>query len=274
MVNWIILEQEYASLAIVSEVAGGIYLWEWAITVYFDWRMFSSFGKGEWRWTTILYLISRYTTLDAIICIFVFLNLKNEFNCEALIRICAAFGTFALFSSYVLNSIRMYVDEIKFYNISSERSSSIAIWKRKLLIVVLVSLTILANAGILIWVTIDHMGAVWSPLLGGCLITKTSTDKVQINFAFACEFLLAVLMLIDIWLQKGSGRLWQLIYHQGLTWLLIALTFYVPVVVLTWLNLSDAMNMMLQVPLCIAMSICATRMHRGLYEYAHPDEVI
>ncbi|OBZ67682.1 hypothetical protein A0H81_12356 [Grifola frondosa] len=139
---------------------------------------------------------------------------------------------------------------------------------------VLITLTVLASAGFLIYAVIEPDGAVWNTLLGGCFITKTSSSKIEMSFAFACEFLLAVLMLIGIWLRKGSGRLWQLIYHQGLTWFFIALTFYVPVVVLKGLNLSDAMNMMLDVPLCLAMSICATRMHRGLYEYTHPDEAI
>ncbi|OBZ67679.1 hypothetical protein A0H81_12355 [Grifola frondosa] len=95
MVNWnspITLEQEYLSLVIISEVAAGIYLWEWATTVYFDWRLFSSIGKKEWRWTAIPYLISRYTALGAVICVFVFFNLKNEFNLKVLFHIALAFG--------------------------------------------------------------------------------------------------------------------------------------------------------------------------------------
>ncbi|OBZ76363.1 hypothetical protein A0H81_02911 [Grifola frondosa] len=37
---------------------------------------------------------------------------------------------------------------------------------------------------------------------------------------------------------------------------------------------NDAMNLMFQTPLYVAMTICATRMHRGLYEYANPNQPV
>ncbi|OBZ76358.1 hypothetical protein A0H81_02914 [Grifola frondosa] len=65
-------------------VAGGIYIWDWVNTLYFDWRLASG-GREIWRWPALVYLLARFTNLVAVICQFMIMNLQNEPNCDALI---------------------------------------------------------------------------------------------------------------------------------------------------------------------------------------------
>ncbi|OBZ67866.1 hypothetical protein A0H81_12271 [Grifola frondosa] len=95
------------------------------------------------------------------------------------------------------------------------------------------------------------------------------------------DVLMLLVMLLGIWLKRGSGNLWRLVIRQGLIWVLVP--FFSPFhllsvkfvsMVLISLNLNDAMNMLFQTPVSVSMTICSTRMHRSLYEFANSGQVV
>jgi len=65
----------------------------------------------------------------------------------------------------------------------------------------------------------------------------------------------------------GGGTLTGLLWRQGVIWLSIAIATEIPPGVLMILNLNDPLNIILQPPSIIAMSIVATRMHRSLTDF-------
>ncbi|OBZ65994.1 hypothetical protein A0H81_14030 [Grifola frondosa] len=150
----------------------------------------------------------------------------------------------------------------------------VAIWNRSLPVVFFVSAAVLVNAAFVLYGLIHAGGSVWNTELNGCQVLDSVRSRLDVIVTFVTDFLMLVVMIVGTWMKRGSGSLWRLVYRQGHVWLLIAVLSYVPLVVLISLNLNDSINMMLQLPLCVSMAVCAMRMHRGLYEYAHANQVI
>ncbi|OBZ76875.1 hypothetical protein A0H81_02928 [Grifola frondosa] len=261
------------SLTTVTQIAGGIYIWDWVNTLYFDWRLASG-GKEEWRWPALVYLLARFTNLIAVICQFIIMNLQNEPNCDALIRVMLSFAYISIALTSTLIAIR-----------------TIAIWNRELPVVLFATIAVLSNAGCLLYGKILNNGvnydanqslqgliqnstSVWNISIGTCVISHTARAKLGIIVTFTTSVLMLIVMLAGIWTKRGTGSLWRLLYRQGIIWVAVAILFYIPLVVLISLNVNDPTNLLLQAPVNAAMTICSTRMHRSLYEYANSNHVI
>ncbi|OBZ65988.1 hypothetical protein A0H81_14019 [Grifola frondosa] len=209
---------------------------------------------------------------------FVTFNLKSEFDCNALIHTLVVFAYFPMGFSSILIGLRI-----------------IAIFNRKMLVVIFVTAAVLTNIALLLYGKqalyqcsehfeftktrcipgiIEHGESFWDPETMSCVFVGTDKNRLNIVVTFVSDVLMLIVMVIGIWRIRGNGSLWRLVYRQGVLWLFIAVLAYVPPVVLLSLNLNDNMNLLFQSPLTIAMTICATRMHRGLYEYIHPDHVM
>ncbi|KAH8976845.1 hypothetical protein EDB86DRAFT_3014117 [Lactarius hatsudake] len=68
------------------------------------------------------------------------------------------------------------------------------------------------------------------------------------------------------------GGVWWLLYTQGLAWMMIVVVAEALVTVFVLLNLNDPVDRMFQIPALITMTICASRVYRGLANYFLPDE--
>jgi len=62
-----------------------------------------------------------------------------------------------------------------------------------------------------------------------------------------------------------------MLYFQGLFWILTAISTEVPSVILPFLNMNDAWNLMFQVPHMVLMVIMSTRLYRDLFQYITND---
>ncbi|OBZ75312.1 hypothetical protein A0H81_04978 [Grifola frondosa] len=216
--NWqdpSVVIRNYVSFGTLAQVTGGIFLWEWVTTLYFDWRLLSV-GRANWRWPTLIYVISRLSLLVTVICKFITFNVKNEVNCNALARIVIAFGYFAMVLSSLLIALRMNV---------------IAIWNWKLPITFFVIITALVNTVFLFYGLIYDRGSIWNPIAGACVMLKTDRNRLSIFVAFGTDVLMLIVMLIGIWVHRGTGSLWKLVQHRGLIWFAVAVLSYIPNVV-------------------------------------------
>jgi len=63
----------------------------------------------------------------------------------------------------------------------------------------------------------------------------------------------------------------QLLYTQGLIWVVLFTLSGLPSVAFIVLDLNDAMNMMFVAPQIMTMTICASRMYLGLVEGTEPS---
>ncbi|OBZ76866.1 hypothetical protein A0H81_02927 [Grifola frondosa] len=259
MVDWhdpLVIQENYASGAILIYVTGGIFLWEWVTNLYLDWSLFSAI-MVRWKWPTLLYLLTRLSTLITVICLFISINVKRELDCNASIHVILGFGYFAMALSSCLIAFRIA-----------------GIWNRRPSIVIFVTVAVFVNTAFFIYALITNGGSVWVPEAKACIELHTVRNRLNTIVAFATDVLMLIVMLVGIWVKRASGGLYRLVYRQGIIWFLVAIIFYVPLVVLVTLNLNDAMNVLFQMPVCIAMTLCATRMHRGLYEYANTTHVV
>ncbi|OBZ76990.1 hypothetical protein A0H81_03421 [Grifola frondosa] len=149
----------------------------------------------------------------------------------------------------------------------------IGIWGPSLQVILSVSTVFLVNVGFILYGIIRNGGSEWSNTEKICVDIDTTRNNINIFVAFATDTIMLFMMLFGIWWNRaGAGSLWQLIKRQGVIWLTVSVLFYIPVVVIASLNLNDAMNLLFQLPLCMAMTICSTRMYRSLYEYTNPGQ--
>lgn len=82
-----------------------------------------------------------------------------------------------------------------------------------------------------------------------CTQLDVATIKPVVASSFAVNFALIIMMLVGLWVYKGSSSLWQLIYHQvgrifssryrllnttqGIIWAIVAVICYIPLIVIT-----------------------------------------
>jgi len=105
--------------------------------------------------------------------------------------------------------------------------------------------------------------AYWNPTLLTCVPDDSRKSLANTTATFCSELFLLLVMIIGL-VQQQDHYIGRLLFHQGLVWLIVATVAEVPPFVLLFLNLNGPWNVMFQPPGGIVMTICVTRMHRGL----------
>ncbi|KAK0447327.1 hypothetical protein EV421DRAFT_1901439 [Armillaria borealis] len=84
MVNWkdaTIIAEQYLGVAKVTHFCAGVFLWEFLSTMDYEFTIYTR--KRPFRWTLIIYLLTRYATLGAMLCYLIGFNDRIEFDCKA-----------------------------------------------------------------------------------------------------------------------------------------------------------------------------------------------
>ncbi|KAI0248736.1 hypothetical protein BJV78DRAFT_1233019 [Lactifluus subvellereus] len=230
----------------------GLYIWEYITSLHFEWEVYT--GKRPWRWSFIWYIAARVLTLGAFIGALVGFNLTTEFHCNVWFRSCLAMGWLAAATSSFLLVLR-----------------GVAIWGRDPRIVVITGTFWLANlAGSFYAITRAHTQ--WTPILKTCAIT----DTVEFRWSLTINFIEGVALLgIMVWgvLQKRSAtQLWNVLYFQGVFWVLIAIMAKLPTIAMCFKNINDPWNLMFQFPHLTLMVIASTRAYRDLVQCVHTND--
>ncbi|KAH9162267.1 hypothetical protein EDB89DRAFT_652669 [Lactarius sanguifluus] len=148
-----------------------------------------------------------------------------------------------------------------------------AIWGLNKIAISIAAAAWLADAGSLIHGVVVLHGT-WNEFEGVCQITNTIDTSTNIIVSFVTDLVLLALMLIGLlrWENaRQKGGIWWLLYTQGLAWMIIVTLAEAPITVFILLNLNDPMNLMLQLPALITMTIGASRVYRGLSDYVHKE---
>jgi hypothetical protein len=241
----------YNHLVKVVHLFSGIYLWEFVTTLDFEWEVFT--GRRPWKWSFTVYLIARLCAFGSITLNFIGFNLTSEFNCNAWFRCTLAFSWFAVSIASFLLALR-----------------GIAIWGRDRAITTAAVVIWSANMIVASWSTTKGR-AVWSPQANTCLITGTNVFRWSLLVNLIVDLSLLCIMFLGVLNKKNATHLWRMLYFQGIFWILTAIATEVPSVVLPFLNMNDAWNLMFQVPHMVLMVIMSTRLYRDLFQYITND---
>ncbi|KAH8987622.1 hypothetical protein EDB92DRAFT_1948450 [Lactarius akahatsu] len=140
-----------------------------------------------------------------------------------------------------------------------------ALWEHNKCVVAIAFTSWLANFTIYVYSTVKSRGG-WTGTI--CVIQDTFHSNISIFSTLAMDFLLLTLMSVGLLRWKvRSGAIFQLMYAQGLAWVLVVTLAKIPPAVFVVLNLNDPMNMVFQVVGLSIMSIGASRTYRGLVDY-------
>ncbi|PBK85413.1 hypothetical protein ARMGADRAFT_1087584 [Armillaria gallica] len=129
MVNWkdaTLVVEQYLGVAKVTHFCAGVFLWEFLSTVDYEFTDYSQ--KRPFRWTLIIYLLTRYATLGAMLCYMIGFNDRIVFDCKAWLEATYAFSYYSLSLASGLIAMR-----------------AVALWNFHGIVVSAVSITWLAN---------------------------------------------------------------------------------------------------------------------------------
>jgi len=233
----------------------GLYIWEFVTTLDYEWRAVQ--GRQPYRWTIWIYSFIRLSTLIAVIGNMVLFNITTQTNCQAWVTISYLFSYMTFVGSSLLIILRI-----------------IAIWNRNKVLVALATIVWVANIAFVVY-GVTQLRSAWVPAQGACSIPDVESNKATIVSMFFTDFFLLVVMLVGLLRLRmhgaGTFALGQLLWKQGVVWLLLATTAELPPAVFICLNLNSVFDAMFLTPSLIIMSTAATRMYRSLVDFCSND---
>ncbi|KAF8260824.1 hypothetical protein EI94DRAFT_1747426 [Lactarius quietus] len=146
----------------------------------------------------------------------------------------------------------------------------VALWARDIKVIILAGTVWLANLGGSIYATTRGYSH-WSPPEKYCPIDGTSDFRWSILINFMQDLTLLCIMFSGVLHKKNSTRLWNMLYIQGLWWILAWIVTEVPSIALSFRGVNEHWNLMFQVPHMTLTVITASRAYRILFQYITDD---
>jgi len=250
--NFAVALQDFAILKNFWHATHGIYIWEFFITLDYELNILR--GRRPYRWTIWIYSLTRMSTLLAIILNLIEFNSTTEINCPVWLTFELIFGYLGVAFASLLIVFRI-----------------IAIWNKNKAIVAISAGIWVINVSFIIH-GIARLRASWDPSLKICTVIGTERNELNIIVTLITDIVLLSTVLVGLLRvrQDGGGRfgIGLLLWNQGVLWLFLATFAEVPPMVFIILNLNDPLNLMFQFPAMMILSIAATRMYRGLADFA------
>ncbi|KAH9003405.1 hypothetical protein EDB86DRAFT_2355375 [Lactarius hatsudake] len=258
--------ETYGQFLKVMHTFSGLYMWEFFTTLGFEWEVYT--GRRQWRWSFLVYVSARLLALTCVVAGLIGFNLTTEFNCNLWLRCVLVSAWFAACSASLLLVLR-----------------GIAIWGRQTWTVAITGIAWLSGfvsalfaitrvaflqflhvSPVLISCTIQGQ-ALWSPDFRTCNVLQTDSYKWSIMVNFIEDFILLVIMIWGVLRKRNATHLWNLLYLQGLFWVLTACLTELPSVALSFQNINEPWNLMFQYPHLTVMVITSSRAYRDLFQY-------
>ncbi|KAH9069404.1 hypothetical protein EDB83DRAFT_2551246 [Lactarius deliciosus] len=255
MTDWkspTVITAEYFALIKLYHATWGILIWEFVVNIGFEYSVFT--GKRNFRLSFLLYLGARWCPLLCVITMLVGFNPVNRINCQVPFLFALLFSHLSLACAEALIVLRIA-----------------AIWGLNRIAISIAAAAWLADVGSLIHVVLH---GTWNEFEGVCQITNPHDTSANIIVSFVTDLVLLALMLIGLLRWENAhrkGGIWWLLYTQGLAWMIIVTLAEAPITVFILLNLNDPMNLMLQLPALITMTIGASHVYRGLSDYVYKE---
>ncbi|VDB95646.1 unnamed protein product [Peniophora sp. CBMAI 1063] len=257
MVNYddpAVVASDYLAVIKLQHVFCGLYIWEWARTLPYEFSFYT--GKRPWRWTLALYLTCRYSILAAVINLLVGFNASQPIHCLVWVKFEFLFPYLGVLTASLLIALR-----------------AAAIWHFHPAMLTLAGVSLLAQLALQIR-SIVIASASWDSQMHACTLKDgVHASLPLLSATFGVDAVLLLLMLIGLVRRREARKfgMWAFLMKQGLVWLIVAAVAELPTVVLLALNLNDALNLLFQTPEMIILAIAATNMYRSLSDFLHVD---
>ncbi|EJD54608.1 hypothetical protein AURDEDRAFT_179724 [Auricularia subglabra TFB-10046 SS5] len=261
MVNWKSDKAFFHSCRVFSllvHVGFGVYVWEVLASIDFDLQLVRRVMHGPSRpgITMMVYLLARYTTLAAIVVGVRICNVMEPLDCETLNYALHALA----YSSVAFTSGLLFLRVV-------------AISGRNKIVIVPLGIFYAVYWGAIIY-GIYHSEAVYVPELFLCAAVGLSAHRLNTVIQFSFDMLCLVIMLVLLKRSGRGGGLWSLIMNQGVIYFICVSIAYLGAVIFMYLDLNDLISQIPNVFALLVMSICATRMQRGLCEWYMPGQTV
>ncbi|VDB98203.1 unnamed protein product [Peniophora sp. CBMAI 1063] len=251
--TWIALSSQLATLQNTSLICAGLWFQEFITHLRYDWGLLTRQTKGprplKARVALWAYLGCRILCLIQCVCVAI-ISFPGVSDCHVLIKVLTASGFFAVICASTLLSLRV---------------AAVWSWDRRVVtLLITVTLVTLATSMYLM-VKID---ASFDPVIQSCALNGSIDDALAPSVAvLAGDCIILALLLIGLrakWSEARQFKLWQVLWSQGLIYLLVAALFEIPFVALLASNINPLLDAMLVAPEAVILAICATRMFRSL----------
>ncbi|VDC01081.1 unnamed protein product [Peniophora sp. CBMAI 1063] len=253
------LESQAVALQRLSLVFIGIYFYEFAHWMGFDWMLLT---KKESKRTVLarsvkwIYIACRYTTLAACICL-AFMNLSYvSFNCQAFMVILNLTGFLTAATGTLLLFVRVGV-----------------IWEWRKWVTVTFSLVYLASIAFALR-SVILIRAVYesSPIGSFCATTSAfglNRRNILLTLIMDVGLVVSLFWGLTRWgeARHAGSSVWLILWNQNMTYLVLAIALEVPMTVFFFLNYNEFMDLMFTVPETMILPIAATRFYRSLTNF-------
>ncbi|THV07406.1 hypothetical protein K435DRAFT_848348 [Dendrothele bispora CBS 962.96] len=259
MVNWNSPEELVHDSDVFTKfmhVLLGLYAWEWATSLPFDFSVLT--GRRGFKWPMTFYFLNRYCLLAALVGIIVSMNVQSEIDCQSLYMFNQIMGNFAIGLSSINLSIR-----------------TIAVWKSHYFVIIPLVALILGH-WVLLLRTVVLVKANWVDALSTCQVTGNDPKLITAVYIYSMIFDFIVMCLTGIKLGFGTrqkSELVKMLYLDGLMYFLIAFTANLVAVVFSVLNLNPVMSIIADVPATVIATIAACRVVRRLNSFVNSQGV-
>ncbi|KAF8496192.1 hypothetical protein F5888DRAFT_1890194 [Russula emetica] len=244
----------------------GIFIWEFFTTLGYEWEVIR--GRRPYRWTILIYSITRVATLLTIILDMVGFDSTAPIYCQ----IWVTFTALCTYTAFVSASLLIVL-------------RAIAVWNMAKIAFVITMGVWVADVALFINGTV-RIRSTWSPEANSCARLNLESTKPALIGSLITDVVLLLIMLSGVLRLRleavGAFDLGHILWKQGLNWLLLATVAEVPPLFLQsikggyWLNSNPAnqtepTSLIFRTPSIIIMSITATRMYRSLIDFASSD---
>ncbi|KAI0294347.1 hypothetical protein BC826DRAFT_340619 [Russula brevipes] len=249
----LIAQQSILVLVRFWHAVDGLYIWEFFTTLDYEFAVIR--GRRPYRWSIWVYSLARVAGLMSVILNIVGMDVTVPINCQLWI-------SFQLFFCYTSSAAGSLLIVLRI----------VAIWNRNRLAVA--TAFGLWGVGVAFFIqSIARGRAVWAPTRLRCVNIDIQTSAPTLIAMLVTDVSLLLLMLVGLLRMRRDGGgtfgLSQLLWKQGLIWLLFATIAEAVPVVFIALNLNFQWNLILQAPSLYVMTIAGTRMHRSLVDFAN-----
>jgi len=246
-----VIAADSVEMAKLWHTVGGLYIWEFFTTLEYEWKVFR--GRLPYRWTIWVYSFARVSVLVSVILRFFLLDNTTPINCQVALTTTLVLSSLSNTASSLLIVLRI-----------------IAIWnKNKVVMAAAISIWCI-NIGFLIKSPVE-IRAVWLNTQLTCVGDTRRNNPPGLVSMLITDISLLLIMLVGLFRLRRHGSAFglnQVLWRQGVLWLLLATVADVPPVVFVLLNLNAPLNVMFIMPTWVTMAIAATRMHRLLVDFA------
>jgi hypothetical protein len=246
--NPAVIKADFFALVNFVHFLVGVFLWDFFTTLDFEWEYIT--GKRKFRWTLLLYSLSRFGAMGNAIGNILGFNVTHQMNCQQLI-------TWTFIMAYTSFTCALALIALRV----------VAIWRHNYLVMVLTIGMWLTNVGFLLYGIVKARSA-WSSDARQCAVENTFQSRDHITVTVATDLALLIIMLIGLLRSRQTNYgIFRHLYVQGLICLAVATVGGLPSAIFINLNLNDPFNLMFQNLALFTMQICATRMYRELANY-------